>query len=143
MALIPSMSARCQWVQTNGPFSGEIVSLTALGSILFAGTEANGLFRSDDNGLTWKEASPDLNGYYMGGLLTIGTTLIANGRDKNGFGSSLLKSTDSGKTWKFSGAGIDGFAGYVVREGNLLFTDGGYDVLPNFYPYISRDSGRT
>jgi hypothetical protein len=49
--LISSL-ASAQWVQTNGPESGEVFCIAACGKDLFVGTE-NGVYRSTDDGTNW------------------------------------------------------------------------------------------
>ena len=42
------------WVQTNGPYGGEILTFYAVPKgVLFVGTEGAGIFRSTDRGNSW------------------------------------------------------------------------------------------
>ena len=42
------------WVQTNGPYGGEMLAIYAAPKgVLFAGTEGAGIFRSTDRGNSW------------------------------------------------------------------------------------------
>ncbi len=47
-----------QWVQTNGPEGGEIKCIACCDTMLFVGTEY-GVYRSDDDGFSWKPAGPE------------------------------------------------------------------------------------
>ena len=50
-----------QWEQTNGPFGGTRISSYAVsGTTLFVGTNGSGVFRSTDNGTSWKTVNTDL-----------------------------------------------------------------------------------
>ncbi|MDQ3011765.1 MAG: hypothetical protein M3X11_13785, partial [Acidobacteriota bacterium] len=44
---------RGQWVQTNGPYGGDIRALLVNGTNLFAGTNGGGVFLSTNNGQSW------------------------------------------------------------------------------------------
>jgi PKD repeat protein len=48
------------WKQYNGPFSGDIESLTSYGDTLFVCSRLTGIFKSSDSGLNWKPAVPSL-----------------------------------------------------------------------------------
>jgi hypothetical protein len=52
--------SNAQWQQTNGPFGGEITSITSRGNYVFSGRFndlfgacCSGFFLSSDNGITW------------------------------------------------------------------------------------------
>lgn len=49
-----------QWVQTNGPYCGMVLSLAVSGTSLFAGTSSGGVFLSTDNGTSWTEVNTGL-----------------------------------------------------------------------------------
>ena len=88
------------WVQTNGPYGGEILTIYAAPKgVLFAGTEGGGIFRSTDRGNSWTPVNSGL--LYEPGegftgvpvLVQKGGTLYAGTRD------TLYASTDGGITW--------------------------------------------
>ncbi|RKU27191.1 hypothetical protein C6499_12355, partial [Candidatus Poribacteria bacterium] len=55
------------WLQTNGPYGGEILTFyAALKGVLFAGTEGAGIFRSTDGGNSWTPVNTGLH-YEPGG----------------------------------------------------------------------------
>jgi len=50
-----SQLSTAQWEQTGGPpGSGDIMSFAVSGSYIFAGIMSEGVFRSADNGATWR-----------------------------------------------------------------------------------------
>jgi hypothetical protein len=92
LALV-TVSARGQWVQTNGPFGADVLSFTQSGTTLFAGTGFAGVFRSEDNGAHWTSSSNGLTSIRINALTVLGTDLFA-GSDKG-----VARSTDNGATW--------------------------------------------
>ena len=88
------------WVQTNGPYGGDISALYAAPKgVLFVGTDGAGIFRSTDRGDTWTPVNTGLHfepgdGYvYVTAFAQKGDTLYAGTRH------ALYASTDSGNTW--------------------------------------------
>lgn len=88
------------WVQTNGPYGGEILTIYAAPKgVLFAGTEGGGIFRSTDRGNSWTPINTGLlyepgEGFTgVTALVQKGGTLYAGTRD------TLYASTDGGNTW--------------------------------------------
>ncbi|MCX6163086.1 MAG: hypothetical protein NTV87_17335 [Ignavibacteriae bacterium] len=47
----------CQWVQTNGPFGGNVLSLAVNGNNIFAGTDDNGVYFSTNNSANWTQTA--------------------------------------------------------------------------------------
>lgn len=86
------------WVQTNGPYGGEINSLYATPEgVLFAGTGGAGIFRSTDLGDSWTPANTGLpdssgDGLYAGVYAQKRKMLYAGSGE-------LYASADSGDTW--------------------------------------------
>ena len=88
------------WVQTNGPYGGEILAFYAAPKgVLFVGTEGAGIFRSTDRGNTWTPVNTGLHfepGEGFTGVPALaqkGDTFYAGARD------TLYASTDGGNTW--------------------------------------------
>ena len=85
------------WVQTNGPYGGDILALYAAPKgVLFAGTGGAGIFRSTDRGDTWTPVNTGLHFEPGEGFVSVrafaqkGDTLYAGTRD------GLYASTDGG-----------------------------------------------
>lgn len=81
-----------QWVRTDGPEGGCILSLVMNDSVTIAGTDAGGVFRSTDKGKTWSYAG--LGDATIGSLGMHGSTILAGGDY-----TSLYRSTDNGLNW--------------------------------------------
>ena len=88
------------WIQTNGPYGGEILAIYAAPKgVLFVGTEGAGVFRSTDRGNSWTPVNTGLlyePGEGFTGVTAFvqkGDTLYAGTRD------TLYASTDGGITW--------------------------------------------
>ena len=108
LLLFPFM-ANAQWVQTNGPTGGAIkefhtsdsglanatvTSLAMRGTILFAGTQEAGVFRSANNGRAWSAINTGLKEIWITSLALNGTDLFAGTR-----GNGVFRLSKDGKTW--------------------------------------------
>ena len=88
------------WVQTNGPYGGEILTIYAAPKgVLFVGTEGAGIFRSTDRGNSWTPLNTGL--HYEPGEGFTGVTAFAQKGDTfyAGTRNALHASTDGGNTW--------------------------------------------
>ena len=93
-------SAKVDWVQTSGPYGGEICVLHAAPKgVLFTGTDGGGIFRSIDRGESWTPVNTGLPfepgaGYVrVTGFTQKGKMIYAGTR------AGLYTSTDGGNTW--------------------------------------------
>lgn len=137
----PSPSTFGGW--TFGNVSGRVSSLAAdwAGGTLYVGTASGGLWRSDNDGLSWSHL------FDAAGTLTVGTVAIdpndpnviwaGTGENNQGcesyFGIGLLRSADGGTTWEpRNGTGatslddLSSFADVVVdpRDSSRIVTGG-------------------
>ncbi len=88
------------WVQTNGPYGGEILAFYAAPKgVLFAGTEGAGIFRSTDRGNSWTPVNTGL--HFEPGDGFTGVTAFAQKGDTfyAGTRDALYASTDGGNRW--------------------------------------------
>ena len=88
------------WIQTNGPYGGEILTIYAASKgVLFVGTEGAGVFRSTDRGNSWTPVNTGL--HYEPGEGFTGVTAFAQKGDTfyAGTRDALHASTDGGNTW--------------------------------------------
>ena len=88
------------WVQTNGPYGGDILALYAAPKgVLFVGTEGGGIFRSTDRGDTWTAVNTGLP--FEPGESFTGATAFAQKADTLYVGTrdALYASTDGGNRW--------------------------------------------
>lgn len=87
------------WVQTNGPYGGEILAIhEAPKGVLFAGTSGGGIFRSTDRGDTWAPVNTGLR-FEPGEGLSIRAFAHNRGLIYAGAPDALYASTDGGDTW--------------------------------------------
>lgn len=95
---VGSKSNEDDWVQTNGPYGGEINTLYATPEgVLFAGTGGAGIFRSTDLGNSWTPANTGLPDSSGDGLFA---AVYAQKRKMLYAGSGeLYASVNSGDTW--------------------------------------------
>jgi len=68
-----------QWIQTKGPYGGQINSFAVSGSNLFAGT-GGGVFLSTNNGKSWTEINDGLTSLYVNGIAVDGENLFAGNK---------------------------------------------------------------
>lgn len=103
-----------QWVQTNGPYGGNISCITTcpneLGSTnIFAGTGGNegnghGVFLSTNNGISWTAVNNGLPTWADVKCIIANGTNIFAGLVNNNFG--MYRSTDNGANWTAVNNGI-------------------------------------
>ena len=87
------------WVQTNGPYGGEILAIhEAPKGVLFAGTRGGGIFRSADQGDTWAPVNTGLR-FEPGEGLSVRAFAQKGGLLYAGASDALYASTDGGDTW--------------------------------------------
>ena len=121
-------SARAQWVQTNGPYSGSSVyCLSVFGTNIFAGAGFGGVHITTNNGINWTLSG--LNYKYVYSLAILNTNIFA------GTGLGMYLSTNNGTNWTLCGmefiyvktlaiSGSSIFAG-TYDEGVYLSTNNG------------------
>ncbi len=96
---VGSKSNGNDWVQTNGPYGGEINTLYATPEgVLFAGTGGAGIFRSTDLGNSWTPANTGLPDFSGDGLYA---SAFAQKRNMLYVGTTdgLYASPNGGDTW--------------------------------------------
>jgi len=126
--------------ERSGPEGGEVSSLAIHpddASIVFAGTN-DGVYRSDDGGLTWTRSSTGL------GSQTVPTIIINPDRPDEmvvlgWYRSELYKSEDGGATWRALEVG-DGDSIEVLRSSPAPFT---LYATTRRDIFVSTDSGET
>ena len=126
------------WVQTNGPYGGEILTLHAAPKgVLFAGTEGAGIFRSTDRGNTWTPINTGLH-YEPGEGFTGVTALVQKGETfYAGTRRTLYASTDGGNTWHH----VSNFQEYESISGIVIIGERIYVGTLNTGIWYSDDAG--
>jgi len=135
--LAPSAhSLQAQWVQTNGPYGGQINSLVSVGSTIFT-TARGAVLYSTNNGTTWGATE----------LANAGVDVIANeGNKLIAIGAEIYVSVDEGVHWSLMGSSVPWLnlqllaasnTALFVSANNGLVSDLGYSL------YRSTDDGAT
>ena len=128
------------WVQTNGPYGGEILAFYAAPKgVLFVGTEGAGIFRSTDRGNTWTPINTGL--HYEPGQGFTGVTAFAQKGDTFYAGTrrTLYASTDGGNTWHH----VSNFRKHESISGIVIIGDRIYVGTLNTGVWYSGDDGNS
>lgn len=99
LLLLAATGASAQW-QTSGPFGGAMYSSVTLAGKTFVGT-GNGVYVSNDNGLSWTASNGGMARVTIVSLTTDGINLFAGGEADGVFFSS-----DNGTTWQVRNTGL-------------------------------------
>ena len=83
-----------QWERTNGPEGISINSLARVDNVLYAGTKADGVYASTDEGNTWYASNSGIETKNITVITSINDTLLAGTLDYG-----IYHSTDGGQTW--------------------------------------------
>jgi len=109
MSALSAHPLQAQWVQTIGPYGGNISCFAVDSTSIFAGTASGGVFLSTNDGQTWVSAESGLINTSTWALAADGVNLFAG---TNGpYGGGLFASTDNGANWTALG-----FEPYGVRR---------------------------
>jgi len=139
--------ASAQWVQTNGPHRGAIHAFVIYDSMLYAGTDSEGVFWTNDSGGHWMNTSiqdtSHRNSYIDAFMVNGGRLYAGSAAPLNG--GNIYRTADSGASW--SSALLPHS---VVTSVYALATSGGhlFGAVDNFGPpdngvIVSTDSGAT
>lgn len=115
-----------QWVQTNGPFGGNIQCFGVSGTNLYAGT-SNGLFLSSNYGNTWSEISNGLTNRNIQAIVSDGATTYVGTQD------GIFISNNNGTSWKEISNGLTGksIQAFLIYD-TLVFAGGSSGTIYNF-----------
>jgi hypothetical protein len=97
--------SQSQWVQTNGPYGGNVTCFTTSGSTLFAGTNIGGVYRSTDYGNNWASVHSDMGDvtywtYQVQALTVLESYFFA------GTSHGVFRSSNNGTNWIEVNSGI-------------------------------------
>ena len=95
-----------QWIQTNGPYGGYIISIAISGTNIFAGTDGGGVFFSSDNGANWTAVNNGLTNTNVHSLAISGTNIFAG--------------TDGGGVWKRPLSELNGIKEISSNKHNIV-----------------------
>lgn len=118
-----------------GPYTGFVTALfvESSRSVILAGIDGNGLFRSTDKGNSWQQVS-EVKGQFEKIVGENGTYLTSVS------GGATYLSTDDGVTWNGVPSGDNRLS--LVVDGNLLLTSSQINTS-TFRTYYSTDKGKT
>ena len=102
MIFILSIESNAQWVQTNGPYGGTILSLAVMDSLILAGTQNCGAYCSTDYGDNWNPINGIPNNADIMSFAVYGHTIMAVTEVPDLLESGIFISTDGGKNWNRS-----------------------------------------
>ncbi|HQF29438.1 MAG TPA: hypothetical protein PLD36_12545, partial [Bacteroidia bacterium] len=100
--LLMLMNASAQWVQTNGPYGGDINCIEVSGSNIFAGTEFGGVYISANNGISWTAVNNGLPPVVAVRSLAVSGNNIFAGT----LNSGIFLSTNNGNSWTAVNSGL-------------------------------------
>ena len=142
ISFVPQLGADVEkgWVQTNGPYGGEILTIYAAPKgVLFVGTEGAGVFRSTDRGNSWVPLNTGLH-YEPGEGFTGVTALVQKGEIfYAGTRDGLYASTDDGNTWHH----VSSFREHESISGIVVIGDRIYVGTLNTGVWYSDDDGHS
>lgn len=133
---------QAQWRQANGPYGGISRAIIFNGTDVIAGSSGSGVFKSSNNGATWKPINKGLSNPTVGALVLSGGTLIA-GTD----GGGAFVSTDNGANWTAANNGLTNlYVWALASNGTRLFAgtkSGLFISLNNGSTWTSYSNGLT
>ncbi len=89
-----------RWTATGTIEGGEVRTFFSNGANLFAGAGGGGVFRSTDQGQSWRASNEGLSNAYVDSFVVVGGTLIAASH-------GVYRSTDQGQTWRYANNLVD------------------------------------
>ncbi len=93
-----------QWIQTNGPYSGDITSFAVDDTIIFAGANNGGVYRSTNDGANWTAVETGLMNTKINALAVDGGNLFMG--TIGNYNAGIFLSTDNGENWILANSGL-------------------------------------
>ena len=119
----PTQAQNIRWQQSNCPYGGYIRSFVNNGTMLFAGTEDGGVFRSSNNGTNWTQVNAGIPNITVSALTVSGTGMLFAGTN----GGGMFRSLDNGTTWRPVNLGLtDSDVSSLTVSGNGTLFAGTY-----------------
>jgi photosystem II stability/assembly factor-like uncharacterized protein len=114
--LLWNIQMKGQWTKTNGPEGMSINAFYTYNNILFAATNAKGVYKSFDNGLNWVASNtPQTSNLDLLCIHSDDSYIFVGG-----LGTGVLRSADNGITWEIVNTGMG------TQTVNCLLAAGGY-----------------
>ncbi|MGB9702634.1 MAG: WD40/YVTN/BNR-like repeat-containing protein, partial [Candidatus Kapaibacteriota bacterium] len=106
------------------------MSIAVIDNYIYAGTNGNGVFVSNDNGNTWSQKNTVLSNSVIFSLENFGSDILAGTR------GDIFLSTDNGNSWARLGYKISNVMSLAINGNNILAgTENGI--------YLSTDFGNS
>lgn len=102
LLLISPLKTFSQWSISGNFNGGNVNCLINTGQYIFAGTSANGVYRSDDNGSVWIQKNTGLKNFLFVQTMSAWNNFVYAGTSGGGF----FYSTDYGDSWIQSNQGL-------------------------------------
>jgi Secretion system C-terminal sorting domain len=112
--LVCITTLNAQWVPTNGPEGGYILSFASIDSNIYAGTDGGGVYISNNGGSSWTQSNNGLNYLNVQALAASGSNLFAAAWNTWG-GSKIYVSTNGGASWSSSSKGLPNDSSVVFQ----------------------------
>jgi photosystem II stability/assembly factor-like uncharacterized protein len=132
-ALLVPLSISAQWTRTNGPEGVAIRFLTNIDGTIYAGTEVNGVYISNDDGVSWVARNVGIETYGISSIISFQGFIFA-GTLQGG----VFRSSDGGLTWSAPTTGTNLFVTSLVANDPYIFAGAG-----SLGVYRSSDNGVT
>ena len=140
LLLVRVGGVEAQWVPTNGPYSNIVNCVFANGTVLYAGTNGNGVLRSMDNGVTWNPANKGLDGIgFVAAFAASGNNLFVSITVEG-----VYRSSDSGNNWTRVSNGLYPYVESLALLGNTILagtSEGIFRSLDNGTSWVLSDTG--
>ena len=130
LCLFIGSSVQAQWMQTNGPYGGDIKCMTSIGNNIFAGTNA-GVFRSTNSGAKWERVSIGLTNNDVTSLAVCGTSILVGT-----WGDGIFVSNNNGLSWTNIDVGSDDNYIFSIAVSDTNIYVGTFGII-----YLSTNSG--
>ncbi len=128
-----SFSVNAQWNRTSGPEGISIESLAAINGKIYAGTATDGIYVSNDNGISWLAANTGIESQDITDIKYGQGYLFAAS-----FGKGVIRSSDDGQTWLPPSNYNNLFVNSIIVTSTYIFAGTSSDGV-----YRSSDSGET
>jgi len=125
--LASSLSAQhAPWEKTAGPPGLTVKVLYRADSVMYAGTETQGLYKSTDDGLSWIAANNGIERVSVTDIISSGGNLLvaaASRANECPALNNIFKSTDNGTTWiPTSGLGGKIPKAFAIKDSSIYAT---------------------
>src|SRR6266480_3658373 len=95
------------WEKTAGPPGLTVTVIYKANSVVYAGTDTQGIYKSTDDGLNWTAANNGIERASIHDIISSGGNLLVAGSSTCSSFNNVFKSTDNGATWSTT-SGLSG-----------------------------------